>query len=127
MFVPFWLFIILSGFGCYGALVFINAIRNRKSKAVSPSASYNSVRNASCPSCKSDNVHLSCNMCNEQWGCTVLTPTDTDNQQIVQALAIMKREADSFAYQGDRLKFMSYIKQIEIRIARNKPSLGVLI
>ena len=38
MFVPFWLFIVLSGFGCYGALVFINAIRNRKSKVVSPSA-----------------------------------------------------------------------------------------
>ena len=41
MFVPFWLFIVLSGFGCYGALVFINAIRNRKSKVVSPSASHN--------------------------------------------------------------------------------------
>jgi hypothetical protein len=41
MFVPFWLFIVLSGFGCYGALVFINAIRTRKSKVVSPSASHN--------------------------------------------------------------------------------------
>lgn len=28
MFVPYWLLIILSGFGCWGILVFIKAIRN---------------------------------------------------------------------------------------------------
>ena len=42
MFVPIWLLIVLSGFGCWGTLIFINAIRNRKSKVVSPSTSTNS-------------------------------------------------------------------------------------
>jgi hypothetical protein len=52
MFVPYWLFIVLSAFGIYGALVFIDAIRNRKSKVVSPSASRNK-QSTPCP-------HLSC-------------------------------------------------------------------
>lgn len=33
MFVPFWLMILLSGFGCWGILVYIKAPRNNKEPA----------------------------------------------------------------------------------------------
>lgn len=36
MFIPLWLFIFLAGFGCWGFLVFINSLRKKNPKKVTP-------------------------------------------------------------------------------------------
>jgi len=72
--IPMWLFILLAAFGCWGILVFINAIRNRNIKVVSPSASHNSVRDVICPTCRGagftpnifdSKIKVPCILCNE--------------------------------------------------------------
>jgi hypothetical protein len=53
MFVPFWLFIILSGFGCYGVHVFFRALYNSMFKAVPPPVAPNKLSTPCCPKCGS--------------------------------------------------------------------------